>query len=46
MKSSRGNISIWCMHHPIGVVMLTLAAMMLGLRAYTRLSSELLPHVT
>ncbi|MBG7602120.1 MAG: efflux RND transporter permease subunit [Gammaproteobacteria bacterium] len=45
MKESRGNISTWCMHHPIGVVMLTLAAMMLGLLAYTRLSIDLLPHV-
>ena len=45
MKGSRGNISTWCIHHPIGVVMLTLAAMMLGLLAYTRLSIDLLPHV-
>ena len=45
MKRSRGNISTWCMHHPIGVVMLTLAAVMLGFLAYTRLSIDLLPHV-
>ncbi|MEN8213831.1 MAG: efflux RND transporter permease subunit [Pseudomonadota bacterium] len=45
MKEPRGNISIWCMRHPIGVVMLTLAAMMLGLLAYSRLSIDLLPHV-
>ncbi|MEA3303088.1 MAG: efflux RND transporter permease subunit [Pseudomonadota bacterium] len=45
MKSSRGNISIWSIHHPIGVVMLTLAAMMLGFLAYTRLNIDLLPHV-
>ncbi len=45
MQESRGNISIWCMRHPIGVVMLTLAIIMLGGLAYTRLSIDLLPHV-
>lgn len=45
MKETRGNISTWCMRHPIGVVMLTLAAMMLGFLAYSRLSIDLLPHV-
>ncbi len=45
MQESRGNISIWCMRHPIGVVMLTLAVIMLGVLAYTRLSIDLLPHV-
>ncbi|WP_194374835.1 efflux RND transporter permease subunit [Thiospirillum jenense] len=35
----------WCLHHPIGVVMLTLAVMVTGVFALTRLNVDLLPRI-
>ncbi|WP_316368015.1 efflux RND transporter permease subunit [Candidatus Thiodiazotropha sp. CDECU1] len=40
-----GGLASWSIHHPIGVVMITLAFMVLGLMALTRLSVDLLPKV-
>jgi len=41
----RGGIATWCIHHPIGTVMLTLTAVVLGLFALNRLAVDLLPHL-
>lgn len=40
-----GGIASWSIHHPIGVVMITLAVMVLGLFALQRLNIDLLPHI-
>ena len=40
-----GNLSTWSVRHPVGVVMLTLAVMVLGAFALGRLSIDLLPHI-
>ncbi|MES9989846.1 MAG: efflux RND transporter permease subunit [Candidatus Thiodiazotropha endolucinida] len=46
MKKALGRgLASWSIHHPIGVVMITLAFMVLGLMALGRLSVDLLPHV-
>ena len=42
--STRG-IAGWSVRHPIGVVMLTLAVMVLGAFALDRLNIDLLPHI-
>ncbi len=42
---SSGGIAAWSIHHPIGVVMITLALMVLGLFALDRLNIDLLPHI-
>ena len=39
------GISAWSIRHPVGVVMLTLAIMVLGLFALGRLNIDLLPHI-
>jgi multidrug efflux pump subunit AcrB len=39
------SISTWSVHHPIGVVMLTLAVMVLGAFALGRLNVDLLPRI-
>ncbi|MBT5228838.1 MAG: efflux RND transporter permease subunit [Methylococcales bacterium] len=47
MKSPRPrNIATWSIHHPIGVIMLALALIMLGLFALQRLNISLLPKIT
>ncbi len=40
-----GGLAAWSIHHPIGVVMITLAVMVLGLFALGRLGIDLLPHI-
>lgn len=40
-----GGIAAWSIRHPIGVIMITLAVMMLGLFSLGRLSVDLLPHI-
>ncbi len=41
----RGGIAVWCIHHPVSTVMLTLTAIVLGLFALNRLSIDLLPQL-
>ncbi|MDJ0805287.1 MAG: efflux RND transporter permease subunit [Gammaproteobacteria bacterium] len=40
-----GGLAAWSIRHPIGVVMITLAVMVLGLFALGRLGVDLLPHI-
>ncbi|MEW7977196.1 MAG: efflux RND transporter permease subunit [Candidatus Sedimenticola endophacoides] len=40
-----GGLATWSLRHPIGVVMITLAVMVLGLFALQRLNIDLLPHI-
>jgi CzcA family heavy metal efflux pump len=40
-----GGLASWSIRHPIGVVMITLAIMVLGLFALERLNIDLLPHL-
>ena len=42
---SIGGLAAWSIRHPIGVVMLTLAVMVLGAFALERLNIDLLPHI-
>lgn len=44
-KAIGGGLASWSIRHPIGVVMITLAVMVLGLLALSRLGVDLLPHV-
>lgn len=44
-RSTTSGIAGWSVRHPIGVVMLTLAAMVLGAFALGRLNIDLLPHI-
>ena len=39
------SLTAWCIHHPIGVSMLTLAVVVLGLFSVSRLPVDLLPHI-
>jgi CzcA family heavy metal efflux pump len=41
----RGGIAVWCIHHPVSTVMLTLTAIVLGLFSLSRLSIDLLPEL-
>jgi CzcA family heavy metal efflux pump len=41
----RGGIAVWCIHHPVSTVMLTLTAIVLGLFSLGRLSIDLLPRL-
>lgn len=43
--SRRGGIARWSIHHPIAVVMLTLAAVVLGVFSLDSLKISLLPHI-
>lgn len=43
--SRRGGIAHWSIHHPVAVVMLTLAAVVLGLFSLDNLKISLLPHI-
>ena len=42
---SSGGIAEWSIRHPIGVVMITLAVMVLGVFSMERLNIDLLPHI-
>ena len=44
-KSIGGGLASWSIHHPIGVVMITLAVMVLGVFALDRLNIGLLPQL-
>ncbi|MEW8298750.1 MAG: efflux RND transporter permease subunit [Candidatus Thiodiazotropha sp.] len=44
-KPIAGGLASWSIRHPIGVVMITLAFMVLGVLALARLRVDLLPHV-
>ncbi|MEL0587252.1 MAG: efflux RND transporter permease subunit [Candidatus Thiodiazotropha sp. (ex. Lucinoma kazani)] len=44
-KAIGGGLASWSIHHPIGVVMITLGVMVLGLMALGRLGVDLLPQV-
>ncbi|MES9833336.1 MAG: efflux RND transporter permease subunit [Candidatus Thiodiazotropha sp. DIVDIV] len=44
-KAVGGGLAVWSIHHPIGVVMITLAVMVLGLLALGGLRVDLLPKV-
>ena len=44
-KPIGGGLAAWSIGHPIGVVMLTLALMVLGLFSLSRLGVDLLPHI-
>ncbi|MEX2240609.1 MAG: efflux RND transporter permease subunit [Burkholderiales bacterium] len=41
----QGGIAVWCIHHPVSTVMLTLTAIVLGLFSLGRLSIDLLPEL-
>ncbi|HDK37438.1 MAG TPA: efflux RND transporter permease subunit, partial [Thiolapillus brandeum] len=43
--SRRGGLARWSIHHPVAVVMLTLAAVVLGLFSLDNLKISLLPHI-
>ncbi len=48
MKRGRtigGGLAAWSVRHPVGVVMITLAMMVLGLFSLQRLNIDLLPHI-
>ncbi len=40
-----GGLAAWAVHHPIGIVMITLAAAVLGAFSLGRLAVDLLPHI-
>ncbi len=40
-----GGLAAWSVHHPIGVVMMSLAILVMGLYSLSRLSIDLLPHI-
>ena len=44
-SSRRGGIARWSIHHPVAVIMLTLAAVILGLFSLDSLKISLLPHI-
>ncbi|KRT53636.1 Multidrug efflux pump subunit AcrB [endosymbiont of Ridgeia piscesae] len=44
-KNIGGGLAAWSIRHPIGVVMITLAVMVLGVFALGRLGVDLLPHI-
>lgn len=44
-KAIGGGLAAWSIRHPIGVVMITLAVMVLGLFALGKLGVDLLPHI-
>ena len=45
VRNIGGGIAAWSVRHPIGVVMITLAVVVLGLFALQRLNIDLLPHI-
>ncbi|HEB95441.1 MAG TPA: efflux RND transporter permease subunit [Sedimenticola thiotaurini] len=40
-----GGLAAWSVRHPVGVVMITLAVMVLGVFSLQRLNIDLLPHI-
>ncbi len=45
VPSRSGGLAAWSVHHPIGVVMMALAIVVLGVFAFFRLGIDLLPHI-
>ncbi len=45
MRETPNSLAAWSVHHPVGVVMITLALCLLGLFALERLGVDLLPHI-
>ncbi|WP_294117475.1 efflux RND transporter permease subunit, partial [Thiolapillus sp.] len=45
LSSRSGGIAHWSIHHPVAVIMLTLAAVVLGLFSLDSLKISLLPHI-
>jgi len=45
ISASTGGIAAWSIRHPIGVVMITLAMMVLGIFSLDRLAVDLLPNI-
>ena len=45
LSSRSGGIAHWSIHHPVAVIMLTLAAVVLGLFSLDNLKISLLPHI-
>lgn len=45
MTSPHRGIAVWSMDHPVGVVMLALAVVVMGAGALARLPLDLLPHI-
>ncbi len=43
--ATQRGLTAWCIHHPIGVSMLTLAVVVLGLFSVSRLPVDLLPQI-
>lgn len=41
----RGGIAVWCIHHPVSTLVLTLTAIVLGVFSLSRLSIDLLPQL-
>ncbi|MDH3467978.1 MAG: efflux RND transporter permease subunit, partial [Gammaproteobacteria bacterium] len=44
-QPSRGGLAAWSVRHPIGVVMIALAVVVLGMFSLGRLGVDLLPHI-
>lgn len=44
-SSRSGGLATWSIHHPVGVVMIALAVVVLGAFALERLAINLLPHI-
>ena len=45
MRFRSGGLASWSIRHPVGVIMITLAVVMLGAFVLDRLSINLLPHI-
>jgi len=45
ISAGSGGIAAWSIRHPIGVIMITLAVMVLGIFSLDRLSVDLLPNI-
>lgn len=45
ISNTGGGIAAWSIRHPVGVIMITLAIMLLGVFSLGRLSVDLLPHI-
>lgn len=44
-SQGRGGLAAWSTRHPVGVIMVALAVMVIGLFALDRLGVDLLPHI-
>ncbi|RKZ85397.1 MAG: AcrB/AcrD/AcrF family protein, partial [Candidatus Parabeggiatoa sp. nov. 3] len=44
-RFTRGGLAAWAVYHPIGIVMIALAVIVLGLFSLQTLGIDLLPHL-